>query len=151
MNSDEILFQQYKLYAEQKERFIDRSFATNKFYLILVLVLALTMFLTKDYCFAYGLSSILVFSAAGMAICILWWINMDSYNLLIKVKLSNILEQIEKRLPIQPYTQEFLIIKDLRKNKKEFLFSDMQKTLAILALLLFFVLFVNELVLVIFG
>lgn len=151
VNSDEILFQQYKLYAEHKEKFIDRSFATNKFYLVLVLVIALTMFLTKDYCFAYGLSSILIFSAAGMAICILWWINMDSYNLLIKVKLSNVLEQIEKQLPIQPYTQEFSVVKDLRKNKREFLFSDMQKAFAILALLLFFVLFVNELVLVIFG
>jgi len=146
MNSEEIMFQQYKLYTEQKERFVDRSFHTNKFYLLLVLSIVLIMFLTKDLTFSYGLSSVLIFSAAGVAICILWWINMDAYNFLIKVKLGKVIEEIEKHLPTQPYTQEFIAIKDLRKNKRMFLFADMQKTLAVLALLLFFVLFVNELV-----
>ncbi len=144
MNSDEIMFQQYKLYTEQKDRFVDRSFHTNKFYLVLVLMLILVMFLTKDLSFVYGLSASLIFSAAGIAICVLWWINMDCYNFLIKVKLGRVIEEIEKNLPAQPYTQEFVAIKDLRKNKREFLFSDMQKALAILVLLLFFVVFINE-------
>jgi len=104
------------------------------------------MFLTRSFSFAYGLTSVLIFSIAGMAICILWWINMDSYNFLIKVKLSKVIEDIETHLPTKPYTQEFMAIKDLRKNKRMFLFADMQKTLAVGALLLFFVLFVNELV-----
>ena len=146
MNSEEIMFQQYKLYTEQKERFVDRSFQTNKFYLLLVLALVLIMLLTKNLTFAYGLSSVLVFSAAGVAICILWWINMDAYNFLIKVKLGKVIEEIEKHLPTQPYTQEFIAIKDLRKNKRMFLFADMQKTLALVALLIFFVLLINELV-----
>ena len=145
MNSEEILFQQYRLYTEQKEKFVDRSFQTNKFYLLLLLGLILTMYLTKDCSFIYDLSSTLVFSAAGLAICVLWWINVDSYNFLIKVKLSKVIEEIEKKLPIQPYTQEFLAIKDFRKNKREFLFADIQKSLAILLLLLFFILFSYEL------
>ena len=145
MNSEEILFQQYRLYTEQKEKFVDRSFKTNKFYLLLLLGLILTMYLTKDYSFIYDISSTLVFSAAGLAICVLWWINVDSYNFLIKVKLSKVIEEIEKKLPIQPYTQEFLAIKDFRKNKREFLFADIQKSLAILLLLLFFILFSYEL------
>lgn len=146
MNSEEIIFQQYKLYTEQKERFVDRSFQTNKFYLLTVLAIVLTMLLTKGLTFAYGLSSILIFSAAGMAICVLWWINMDSYNFLIKVKLSKVIEEIEKNLPTNPYTIEFAAIQDLRKKKREFLFADMQKAFALFALLLFFVLFVNEFV-----
>jgi len=146
MNSDEILFQQYKLFTEQKEKFVDRSFHTNKFYLLLILTLIFVMFLMKNFSFDYGLTSVLIFSAAGMAVCVLWWINMDSYNFLIKVKLSNVIEEIEKNLPSKPYTQEFIAIKDLRKNKRMFLFADMQKTLAVSALLLFFVLFSNELV-----
>lgn len=145
MNSEEILFQQYRLYTEQKEKFVDRSFQTNKFYLLVLLGLILTMYLTKDYSFIYDISSTLVFSAAGLAICVLWWINVDSYNFLIKVKLSKVIEEIEKKLPIQPYTQEFLAIKDFRKNKREFLFADIQKSLAILLLLLFFILFSYEL------
>lgn len=144
MNSEEILFQQYKLYSQQKEEFINRSFATNKFYLFLILGLILTMFLTKDYSFVYGLSSSLIFSGAGMAICALWWINVDAYNFLIKVKLSKVLEEIEKQLPVQPYTLEFSAIKDFRKNKREFLFADIQKSLAMFVFLLFFFLFVHE-------
>lgn len=151
MNMEELIFQQYKLYAEQKEKFVDRSFQTNKFYLFLILALVLTMFLTKDYSFVYGLSSTLIFSAAGFAICVLWWINVDSYNFLIKVKLSKVMEELETKLPVQPYTQEFIAITDLRKTKREFLFADIQKALATLALLLFFVLLANEIVAVIFG
>lgn len=144
MNSEEIIFQQYKLYTEQKERFVERSFKTNKFYLLMVLVLFLVMFLTKEMVFAFGLSSILLYSAAGIAICVLWWINMDAYNFLIKVKLSKVIEAIEEKLPVKPYTDEFIAIKELRKNKRMFLFSDMQKVLAIFALLVFFILFINE-------
>jgi len=145
MNPEEIKFQQYKLYTEQKEKFVDRSFSTNKFYLVFVIALILTMFLTKDYSFAYGLSSTLIFGVAGVAICVLWWINVDSYNFLIKVKLGKVIEEIEKTLPVKPYTEEFIAIKDFRKNKKEFLFADLQKALAVLMLLLFFILAANEL------
>ena len=34
MDRDELIFQEYKLYAEQKENFIDRNFRTNRFYMI---------------------------------------------------------------------------------------------------------------------
>jgi hypothetical protein len=106
------------------------------------------MFLTKDLSFVHNISSILIFSAAGMAICIMWWINVDSYNFLIKVKLKHVLEEIEKRFPVQPYSQEIAAIRDLRKNKREFLFADIQKSLATIFLLLFFVLFSNELLVI---
>jgi hypothetical protein len=146
MNSDEILFQQYKLYTEQKENFVSRSFNTNKFYLALVLTLILVMFITKSCSFAYGLTSTLIFSAAGLAICVLWWVNVDSYNFLLKVKLSKVIEEIETQLPVKPYTQEFIAIKDLRKNKRMFVFADTQKTLALGSFLLFFVLLINEII-----
>lgn len=151
MNSDEIIFQQYKLYVEQKEKFVDRSFHTNKFYLVLLIALVLIMFMTKEHTFAYGLTSTLIFSAAGMAICVLWWINMDSYNFLIKIKLAKVVEEIEKKLPVQPSAMEYEAICEWKKNKKMFVFSDMQKTFAIIALLMFFVLFANEIFAIIFG
>ncbi len=144
MNIDEITLQQYQMYSEQKDKFIDRSFTTNKFYLLLILAIILTMLLTKDYSFIYGLTSTLIFSAIGMGVCLLWWINIDSYNFLIKIKLSKVLEQLEKRLPAQPYGLEFSAINDYKKNKREFLFADIQKGLSIAILLLFLVLFINE-------
>ncbi|MDD3436153.1 MAG: hypothetical protein PHC64_03265 [Candidatus Gastranaerophilales bacterium] len=144
MNSEEIMLEQYKLYTEQKEKFVDRSFMTNKFYLLIIFALILTIYLTKDFSFVYGLSSIMVFSASGMAVCALWWMNVDAYNFLIKVKLAKVIEELEKKLPFQPYTQEFLVIKDLRKNKREFMFADIQKSLALIVFLLFLFLFSYE-------
>lgn len=151
MNSEELMFQQYKLFVENKENFINRSFHTNKFYMVLVLVIILGMFFTKEFSFAYGLTSTLIFSAAGMGICALWWLNMDAYNFLIKVKLSKVVEEMEKSLPAQPYTQEFLAIKEMKKNKKEFVFTDIQKGLSIIVFLFFFILLGNEIVLLILG
>ena len=151
MNTEELIFQQYKLYTEQKEKFVDRSFHTNKFYLVLILVIMLTMFLTKDYSFVFGLSSTLIFSAVGFAVCILWWMNVDAYNFLIKVKFSKVIEELEKKLPVQPYAQEFAAITDLRKSKREFLFADIQKGLATLTLLLFLVLLADQIVAALFG
>lgn len=146
MNSEEIIFQQYKLYTEQKERFVERSFHTNKFYLLVVLFLVLVLFLTKDFTFAFGLTATMIYSVAGMCICVLWWINMDAYNFLIKVKLAKVIEEMEKSLPVKPYTDEFVAISDLRKNKRMFLFSDMQKVLSVFSILMFLTLFINELV-----
>lgn len=149
MNNEEIIFQQYKLYSEQKEEFINRSFMTNKFYLALIIGLFVIMFLTKNYTFVYGLTSALIFSGAGMAICSLWYMNVDSYNFLIKIKFSKVLDEIEKQLPIKPYTDEFEAIKDFKKNKREFLFADIQKLLAIFVFLMFFFLFTHELLAII--
>jgi len=151
MTSEEIIFQQYKLYSEQKEEFINRSFMTNKFYLFLILALLVTMFLTKGLTFVYGMTSSMIFSGAGMAICTLWWINVDSYNFLIKIKFSKVLDEIEKQLPVKPYTDEFEAIKDHKKNKREFLFADIQKALAIFVFMMFFVLFVHEFLKIVLG
>lgn len=151
MSTEEIIFQQYKLYSEQKEEFISRSFTTNKFYLFLILALLVTMFLTKGLTFVYGMTSSMIFSGAGMAICTLWWINVDSYNFLIKIKFAKVLDEIEKQLPVQPYTKEFEAIREYKKNKREFLFADIQKALAIFVFLMFFVLFVHEFLAIVLG
>lgn len=151
MNTEELLLEQYKMYSEHKERFCDRSFKTNKFYLLLVLGLILVMYLTKDYTFVFGLSSVLVFSVVGIAVCFLWWVNVDSYNFLIKVKLGKVLEEMEKRLPAQPYKDEFTEIRELRQKKREFIFADMQKVIATGIGLLFFVLAIGEIVAIVLG
>lgn len=150
MDEKELILKQYKLYSKQKESFIERSFFTNKFYLILVLILTLVIFLTKDYTLAFGVSTILVFGLAGTIICFLWWVNIDSYNFLIKIKLAKVLEVLEKQLPVQPYATEFEAICDFKKNKREFLFADVQKILAILFLLFFLILSINEVLLLVF-
>ncbi len=141
-----LIMQQYKLYTEQKDAFIKRSFSVNRFYMILVIVLLLLVNLTKNVAFVYSISLPFIFSIVGIGVCILWWMNMDSYNLLIKIKFAKVIEEIEKQLPVQPYTMEHSAIDEYRENKKEFLFSDMQKVFATIMFIAFFVSFIDELI-----
>lgn len=145
MTNEELIFAQYKLYSESKEKFIDRTFNTNKFYIVLNIVLLLTVFLTKGMAFG-RMTSPALFSIIGLICCSLWWLNMDSYNCLIKIKFSKVLEEMEKQLPFQPYAMEYKALNNFRNNKKGFVFSDMQKIFAIFSFLAFFVIFMIEVI-----
>lgn len=146
MSEQELIFQQYKLYSEQKESFISRSFAINRFYLCLCIILLSAVYFTKTAVFAYSIPLSTLFTIIGMSCAILWWMNMDSYNMLIKIKFSKVLEEIEKKLPVQPYGEEYKEIAEYRENKKMFLFSDIQKTIAVIVFLMFFISLIETLV-----
>jgi hypothetical protein len=139
MSEQDLIFQQYKLYSEQKESFITRSFAINRFYLCLCIILLFGVYLTKTAIFAYSIPLGTLLTIIGMCCAILWWMNMDSYNMLIKIKFAKVLEEIEKKLPVQPYGEEYKEIAEYREKKKMFLFSDIQKTVAVIVFLMFFV------------
>ena len=143
MDRDELIFQEYKLYTEQKDNFIDRNFQTNKFYMISFVAIIFAMIFTGNITFMSVLSATLVFSLIGVSVCALWWMNVDSYNMLIKIKFANVLEAIEEKLPVKPFTDEYKGIEEFR-NKKIFMFSDIQKIIAVIGALFFFAVFVSE-------
>lgn len=143
MDRDELIFQEYKLYAEQKENFIDRNFRTNRFYMISFVSVILMMIYTNNIVFLERISATLIFSLIGISICSLWWMNVDSYNTLIKVKFANVIEKIEEKLPVRPFTEEYKGIEEFRENKV-FVFSDIQKIIAVFGALFFFAVFVSE-------
>ena len=144
MDRDELIFSEYKMYTEQKENFIDRNFKTNRFYMIAVFALIFALIYTGNIVFLNKVSATLVFALIGVAVCSLWWMNVDSYNMLIKVKYANVIEKIEEKLPIQPFTEEYKGIDEFRKNKV-FMFSDIQKIVSVCAALFFFAVCVSEL------
>lgn len=143
MDRDELIFQEYKMYAEQKENFIDRNFKTNKFYMVSFVAIILMMIYTSNIVFMERISATLLFSLLGISVCALWWMNVDSYNMLIKIKFANVLEAIEEKLPVKPFTDEYKGIEEFR-NKKVFMFSDIQKIIAVFGALFFFAVFVSE-------
>ena len=143
MDRDELILREYKMYSEQKENFIDRNFNTNRFYMASIFVLLIALIYTGNVVFLNKISATLVFSLMGTAVCTLWWMNVDSYNTLIKVKYANVLERIEEKLPVKPFTDEYKGIDDFRNNKV-FMFSDIQKLIAVVAALFFFAVFVSE-------
>lgn len=146
MSEQELIFQQYKLYSEQKESFISRSFKINRFYLCLVIILLVLLPFTKGLIFAYSIPLSAFIALVGMSCSVLWWMNMDSYNMLIKIKFANVLEKMEESLPKQPYADEYKGIKEFRENKKMFLFSDMQKTFAVVIFITFFVALIENII-----
>ena len=143
MDRDELFLEEYKLYTEQKDNFVNRNFTTNRFYMISILVIILAMIFTGNVVFMEKITATLLFSAIGIAVCVLWWMNVDSYNTLIKIKFTNVIEQMEEKLPFKPYSEERKGIEEF-KNKRIFMFSDIQKLIAVLGALFFFVIFVSE-------
>ena len=143
MDREELIFNEYKTYCEQKENFIDRNFRTNKFYMTAVVVLIFAMIYTGNVVFLNKISATLVFALFGISVSALWWMNVDSYNTLIKVKYANVIEKIEEKFPVKPFTDEYKGIEDFRNNKV-FMFSDIQKLIASIAALFFFAVCVSE-------
>ena len=143
MDRDEMILQEYKLYTEQKDNFIDRNFNTNRFYMISFLVVILAMIYTGNVVFMERITATLLFSLIGISVCALWWMNVDSYNTLIKIKYANVIEKIEEKLPVKPFTEEYKGIEEFR-DKKVFMFSDIQKLIAVFGALFFFAIFVSE-------
>ena len=87
MDREELIFQEYRMYTEQKENFIDRNFRTNRFYMISFIAIIFAMIFTGNVVFMSVLSATLIFSLIGISVCALWWMNVDAYNTLIKIKL----------------------------------------------------------------
>lgn len=143
MDRDELIFREYKLYAEQKENFIDRNFRTNRFYMISFVAIIFAMIFTGNIVFMSKISATLIFSLIGISVCALWWMNVDSYNTLIKIKFANVIERIEEKLPVKPFTEEYKGIQEFKSNKV-FMFSDIQKLIAVFGALFFFAVFVSE-------
>jgi len=143
MDRDALIFEEYRLYATQKENFIDRNFRTNKFYMVAVFLIIFALIYTGNVVFLNRISATLVFALIGVAVTSLWWMNVDSYNTLIKVKFADVLEKLEEKLPVKPFTDEFKGIEEFRKNKV-FMFSDIQKLIAVFAALFFFAVAVSE-------
>ena len=144
MDRDELIFNEYKLYAEQKENFIDRNFRTNRFYMISVFALIFAMIFTGNVVFLNRITATLLFALLGVATSAMWWMNVDSYNTLIKIKFSDVIDKIEEKLPVKPFIDEYKGIEESRK-KRIFMFSDIQKIVAALAAVFFFAVSVSEL------
>lgn len=143
MDRDAMIFSEYRLYSEQKENFIDRNFTTNRFYMVSLFVILIAMIYTGNVVFLKHISATLIFAIAGISLSAMWWMNVDAYNTLIKVKYANVIEAIEEKFPVKPFTDEYKGIEEFRKNKV-FVFSDIQKIVAVLSALFFFAVFVNE-------
>ncbi|MBQ4645941.1 MAG: hypothetical protein IJB79_01190 [Candidatus Gastranaerophilales bacterium] len=134
-----LILEQYRIYSEAKEKFIERQFSTNRFYLIFNLVLLISTYMLSTLTPHY--SPAIVLSIIGFAVTIMWWMNIDSYQMLIKVKYAKVLEYLETKLPEQPYHKEFVDYMEMKKKNNLIVFGDFQKYLTLAIALVYVIQF----------
>ncbi len=147
-NDTNIILEQYRIYTESKDKFIDRSFQTNRHYFLVICGLCIVLVLFKQFFPTIAIIFTLFLSFAGMGIAMLWYLNQDSYSFLIKIKYANVLEEIENRLPIAPNQMEHAILNENLKKRHAFvfLFNDIQKFMAVILFLLFLTYFLIDII-----
>ena len=105
----------YKLLVEMADRVSQRRQAANSFYLsVNTLLVSGSAYLGT---LQTGAHNIVVISVAGLAISALWIRNIGSYRSLNQAKF-NVIQDIERSLPIQPFTDEWAELDPDQDGKK---------------------------------
>lgn len=144
MDDKELILGQYQAYSLAKEKYIDRHFQTNRFYMIVNFILLLMAYLFISLTPSYV--PILITSAFAMLVSAMWWLNIDSYQFWIKIKYSKVLEYLETKLPERPFNKEFSEFQEAKKQKKALVFTDFQKSLTAFMFLVALLTFVYYLI-----
>lgn len=136
MDEKHLILEQYRIYNDIKESFINRSFLINRFYFIVAAVFLFSLIFAKMLApTQYFL--ILALDVFGIAACIMWISNQDAYDSIIKIKYNAVIEKLEEDLPKAPNKEEYKELTDRRSKRKVILVKDIQKWFAILLMLVF--------------
>ena len=136
----------YKIYNEAKENFVKRAFSTNRFYIVMLLLILLTVLICDQIFASNSLTITFCMTLFGMGLSLLWVANQDSYCYLTKIKLNDVLEKLEQDMEIKPYTMEHNAISEHDKTKRILVFSEIQRYFSIIVFFMFVSLFLNKLV-----
>lgn len=137
-----LILEQYRIYSDAKEKFIERQFATNRFYLVLNIITLVALYILSTLTPQY--TPVIILSIIGFAMTMMWWMNIDSYQMLIKVKYAKVLEYLETKLPEQPYHKEFVDYTEMKKRNNLIVFGDFQKYLTLAIALVYVLLFTSS-------
>ena len=137
MDEKHLVLEQYRIYNEMKESFINRSFLVNRFFMLITAVLFFGLIITKMI-ILNGYFLLLGIELFGIASCIMWISNQDAYSTIIKIKYNAVIERLEEDLPKAPNRDEYKELTDKRSKKRVILVKDIQKWFAVLLMLIFF-------------
>lgn len=137
MDEKHLILEQYRIYNEMKESFINRSFLVNRFFMLITAVLFFGLIITKMI-ILNGYFLLLGIELFGIASCIMWISNQDAYSTIIKIKYNAVIERLEDDLPKAPNRDEYKELTDKRSKKRVILVKDIQKWFAVLLMLIFF-------------
>ncbi len=142
MDEKQQLMELYKEFIYTKENFVSRSFATNKFYIVVLTLCMFGLVGLKEYANATSSISVLAVALAGMVFSLLLWANQDAYAYLLKLKFSAVIDKMEEQMCFQPCIKEKEAIIDQAKKKRNYVFADVQKTFALTTFAIFMAAFI---------
>ena len=137
------LLEQYKLYVEMTDRVSTRRAHTNRFYVSLVSGLLALLSIVAGRGDFGDIPDIVFVAVAGLGtlLCVVWYVNISGYRQLNRGKFQVIYE-MERHLPFQPYDREWEIIKKKKDGKTYFGVSKIEQYVPLLVALPFLVLLV---------
>jgi hypothetical protein len=113
------LLDQYKMCVEMADRVSARRGQANTFYIsLLSAILALLSLIIEKKLLSNSSTILLLFtSILGLCLCINWYINIQSYKQLNRLKFK-VINEMEEYLPFPCYSREWEILK-LSKESQE--------------------------------
>lgn len=139
-NRDE-LFQQYRLFIDSAEKISERRSHLNSFFITLH-----SLFVSGLSFFRFSINEYAIpICLFGGILALLWWYMLCNYRSLNKAKFQ-IIQEIEKQLPINLYSTEWSLYK---KNKHKFnpnrylSFSRLEMILPLLLILIYICLIIK--------
>jgi len=137
MDKQEIFLEQYKLFVKTADDITMRRLQTNKFYLTILLGLfTIAGFFNKN-----GITGVLneqiiliLIAIIGLALSIIWYVNIESFKLLNSAKFKVILE-MEKELPCACFGKEW----EYRDPESYPILTKIEKFLPIMMGIIFFI------------
>jgi len=128
---NEHLLEQYKLYVEMADRISERRMQTNKFYISLLSgLLALLSILVSVGKLNQTLIFVIV-SLLGIALCILWHINIRSYRQLNSGKFK-VIHEMEQFLPFPCYDREWEVLGESKEKTKYLQLTRVEKYIPVI-------------------
>jgi hypothetical protein len=140
------LLEQYKLCVEMADRISTRRSQANTFYIsLLSAMLAILSLVIERKLYSGSQSTLLLFtSMLGSALCLTWYVNIESYKQLNSMKYQ-VINEMEKQLPFPCYTREWDILKADRIRKKKYIrLTDVEKIVPLIFAIPYFGLFLHS-------
>ncbi|MCK5589249.1 MAG: hypothetical protein KAI16_02985 [Candidatus Pacebacteria bacterium] len=124
---------QYELYLAAAEKISDRRENVNKYFYTLNSGIFISAgFLINSEISSFLIILILLFlSVLGVIFSIIFWYLINSYKQLNTGKF-NVLHEMEKQLPSQPYKDEWEMLGEGKDKKKYFPFSHIEKIIPVI-------------------
>ncbi len=130
------LLEQYKTYVESADKISDRRINVNTFFITLnsALITVMTIFFSNTYL-------LLLLAFLGIIFSILWFLNIKNYKQINSCKFD-IIQQIEKYLPINLYKAEWDILTKNKSDKKYIPVSKLEMFLPFVFILIYTVIII---------